>query len=129
MQKMKREIAAATLFLLMIAGAWWNLHAVDRLSQDILDVLELSQDAAEQGDLAAAEEAFARGLKRWLDADNYTHIFIRHAEIDSTSDAFYELQDQLLSQEADSLPAAYEKLRYHLTSIQEMEHLNLGSIL
>lgn len=126
---MKREIAAVVLLLLLFAGAWWNLSAVDTLTRDIMDALEHSQAATEQGDFYAAREAFDRGLKRWLDADNYTHIFIRHAEIDSTTDAFYELQDQLLSQEEDSLPAAYEKLRYHLTSIQEMEHLNLGSIL
>lgn len=126
---MKREMAAAILFLLLIAGAWWNLHAVDTLTQDILDCLEHSQQAMEQGDPAGAGAAFDQGLKRWLDADSYTHIFIRHPEIDSTTDAFYELQEQLFSQEEDCLPAAYDKLRYHLASIREMEHLKLGSIL
>jgi len=125
---MKRELCAGGLFLLLVATAWWNMRAVDTLTGDILRALEQSQQAAEQGDFSAAAESFAQGLARWLDADSYTHIFIRHPEIDSTTDAFYELQGELLAREEDSLPAAYTKLRYHLISIQEMEHLKLGSI-
>lgn len=125
---MKRELAAGALLLLLMAGAWWNIRAVDRLTGDILAGLDASQEAEEQGDHLAAQAALDKALNRWLEADSYTHIFIRHAEIDSTADAFYELQAQLLAGEGDS-NAAYDKLRYHLDSIQRMEHPSLGSIL
>lgn len=125
---MKRELAAGALLLLLMAGAWWNIHAVDTLTGDILAGLDASQAAEEQGDHLTAQAALAKALNRWLEADSYTHIFIRHAEIDSTADAFYELQAQLLAGEGDS-SAAYDKLRYHLDSIQRMEHPSLGSIL
>ena len=125
---MKRELAAGALLLLLMAGAWWNIRAVDTLTGDILAGLDISQAAEEQGDHLTAQAALAKALNRWLEADSYTHIFIRHAEIDATADAFYELQSQLLSGEGDS-SAAYNKLRYHLDSIQRMEHPSLGSIL
>lgn len=125
---MKRELAAGALLLLLMAGAWWNIHAVDTLTGDILAGLDISQAAEEQGDHLTAQAALDKALNRWLEADSYTHIFIRHAEIDSTADAFYELQAQLLAGEGDS-SAAFDKLRYHLDSIQRMEHPSLGSIL
>ena len=125
---MSRELAAGALLLLLMAGAWWNIHAVDALTGEILRELNASQAAAEQGDPPGAQAALDKALNRWLEADSYTHIFIRHAEIDATADAFYELQSQLLSGEGDS-SAAYNKLRYHLDSIQRMEHPSLGSIL
>ena len=125
---MSRELSAGALLLLLIAGAWWNIHAVDTLTQEIMNELDTSQAAEEQGRHLDAQAALDKALKRWLEADSYTHIFIRHAEIDSTADAFYELQGQLLAGEGDS-SAAYDKLRYHLDSIQRMEHPSLGSIL
>ena len=125
---MKRELAAGTLLALLIAGAWWNIRAVDRLTGDILAGLDTAQAAEARGQPEEAREALGKALKRWLEADRYTHIFIRHAEIDATADAFYELQSQLLSGEGDS-SAAYDKLRYHLESIRQMEHPSLGSIL
>ena len=90
--------------------------------------LDTAQAAEARGQPEEAREALDKALKRWLEADRYTHIFIRHAEIDATADAFYELQSQLLSGEGDS-SAAYDKLRYHLESIRQMEHPSLGSIL
>ena len=125
---MKRELAAGTLLALLIAGAWWNIRAVDRLTGEIMAGLDTAQAAEARGQSEEAREALDKALKRWLEADRYTHIFIRHAEIDATADAFYELQSQLLSGEGDS-SAAYDKLRYHLESIRQMEHPSLGSIL
>lgn len=125
---MNRELAAGVLLFLLIAGAWWNVCAVDRLTRDILAGLDASQYAEEQGNHPEARAALDKAMNRWLEADSYTHIFIRHAEIDSTADAFYELQSQLLSGEGDS-SAAYDKLRYHLESIRRMEHPSFGSVL
>ena len=125
---MSRELLAFLLILLLILGAWWNIRAVDSLSEDMLSQLELSEHAAEAGDAAQALAGLDMALERWLRADSYTHIFIRHSEIDSTADAFYELRELLLAGELDCCDAAYGKLRYHIISIQQMEHPALGSI-
>ena len=126
---MSREVLASLLLLLLIVGAWWNIRAVDSLSGYMLSSLEESEQAADKGDWTAALKAMDDALERWLKADSYTHIFIRHSEIDSTADAFYELREVLLAEELEGCDAAYGKLRYHIISIQEMEHPRLGSIL
>lgn len=126
---MKRELAAIAILVLLIAGSWLNLRYLDSLTETLEEKLLLSQNAAEIGNMDIAEEALTDALDIWLNADGYTHIFIRHSEIDTISDAFYELYDALLSGENDSLEAAYGKLIYHLDSVTEIEHLSLRSIL
>lgn len=126
---MKREYAAIIILVLLILGAWVNLRYMDSLTGRIEAKLELSQRAAELGNADIAEKALLDALDIWLGADGYTHIFIRHSEIDAISDSFYELYDTLLSSETDALVPAYAKLVYHLESVNDIEHLSLRSLL
>lgn len=124
-----REFAAIAILVLLIAGSWLNLYYLDSLTGTLEEKLLLSQNAAEIGNMDIAEKAVTDALDLWLNADGYTHIFIRHAEIDTISDAFFELYDTLLSGESSALDAAYGKLLYHLDSVAGIEHLSLRSIL
>ena len=126
---MKRELASAALLVLLIVGSAWNIHAINSLTEDICASLDASQAAMSHGDRKLAEDELERGLKMWLEADSYTHIFIRHSEIDSTTDAFYEALETLAGDDPGALSPSYAKLRYHLDSINGMEHISIGSIL
>ena len=105
---MKRELAAGLLLLALIGGAIYNIFYVGELVRDI-----------------SAEKA----LQKWLGAERYTHIFVRHSEIDATADAFYDLMQSLSGGEYDGIEQAYSKLLYHLSSIATMEQISLGSIM
>ena len=103
---------------------------------DLLHVLLTDQYAAykEYWALAAgsgerAEEYAEKALQKWLGAEQYTHIFVRHSEIDATADAFYDLMQSLSGGEYDGIEQAYSKLLYHLSSIATMEQISLGSIM
>ncbi len=124
----KREYVAIAVFLLLIALSVWNIESIDSLTGGIEISLSKSQSAAEKLDFGAANAYLDEGLSRWLAAEGYTHIFLRHPEIDSTADAFYELKAVLMQEDLTACAAAYGKLRYHLDSITGMEHLSLGSI-
>lgn len=126
---MRREYTAMIILTLLMLGAWLNLRHMDSLTERIEAKLELSQKAAEQGSMDISEKALLDALDMWLGADGYTHIFIRHSEIDAISDSFYELYDVLLRGETDALAPAYEKLIYHLESVNDIEHLSLRSLL
>lgn len=126
---MRRECTAMIILTLLMLGAWLNLRHMDSLTERIEAKLELSQKAAEQGSMDISEKALLDALDMWLGADGYTHIFIRHSEIDAISDSFYDLYDALLSGETDALAPAYEKLIYHLESVNDIEHLSLRSLL
>lgn len=120
---------AASLTAALILGACWNLRRIDTLNSDMQRCLDLSEQALGRGDEDRAEAALKESLSLWLEAESYTHIFIRHAEIDGATDAFYEAQEQLADGNGPEALAAMDKLRYHLDSLCRMEHLSLGSIM
>ena len=127
---MKREIWAAMLLAILFAGSLWNIRAIDRLTDKIGQYLDRSEQAIASGDTASAEKELQTALDIWLKSDSYTHIFIRHPEIDGTADAFYEaLQALMEGEDEKEISAQYDKLRYHLESISRMEHLSFGSIM
>ena len=126
---MKKEVIAGAVLALLIALSAWNIYSIDALTDSIGDSLRMSQALADIGDFDSAKTELDKGLRLWLNADGYTHIFLRHPEIDSTADAFYDLQQVLMQEDITACAAAYSKLKYHLASIDPMEHLSLGSIL
>lgn len=126
---MKKEIFAAALLAVLFTASVFNIWYFDRLCSGIEAEILVSAQAMEKSDENAAREHLDQALTMWLAADSYTHIFIRHPEIDSTADAFYELAGELSGESTDSCRAAYEKLLYHMESIRTMEHLRFGSIM
>ena len=125
---MGREILALLLIALLIAVAGLNIMAADTLTQNIGLCLDEAELASASGRQSEAQAALDAALKIWLNAKSYSHIFIRHQEIDSCTDAFYELKDAILSDSTENCAALFAKLRYHVQSIAEMEKLRLGNI-
>ena len=125
---MKREFAAAAVLILLLAGSWWNLRYLRDFTGGLGETLELSRAYCEAGQFELAEQELEKAAQAWLGADGYTHIFIRHSEIDSTTDAFFELMSDVRSGDAQSASGAYEKLAAHLDSLYTMERVTLGSI-
>lgn len=126
---MKREILAGAFLAALFVLSLWNIRRIDVLTDTVGQHLELSEQAVSGGDLTLAEAELERALSLWSEAEGYTRIFIRHTEIDSTYDAFYQLAEGLYGENTDELKAKFSLLRYHLNSIATMEHLSLGSIL
>ena len=125
---MKRELAALVLLLVLFWGAMANVQHIDTLTDDIRQDVLLSAQAAARGDYPEAENHLRHGQERFVGAALYTQVFIRHAEIDSCMDAFFDCAAALRSQEGKAAEAACEKLLYHLRCIDEMEHPLPGSI-
>ncbi len=125
---MSRELTAGILLALLVLGAALNIRAADRLTEGISRSIDMAEQAAQAGDTQQAARWMDDALGRWLDAEGYTHIFIRHSEIDGTSDAFYDAVEELSDGDDEALSAAFDKLRYHIDSISRMEHVSLGSI-
>ena len=124
-----REILALVLIILLVFASVWNINSVEKLSQDIQSHLNSAKEAIVSENPDAAYEAIDKALSRWLNAEKYTHIFIRHPEIDSCSDVFYDLKEAIFSSEATEIQAIISKLCYHLNSIADMEKVRIGSIL
>ncbi|MBR3475450.1 MAG: DUF4363 family protein [Oscillospiraceae bacterium] len=124
---MRRELCAGALLLLLIAGAVWNLHIADRLTERVSDSLGRAEQAARREDYDGALQALEEALELWDGAKTYTQMFFRQPDLDGLQDAFSDL-GQLLRQEDPAWPAALDLLRYHLDMVDRMEHLSLGTI-
>ena len=125
---MKRELAAAALLFLLILTAGWNIRQADFLTDQIGLSLERSERAARRGDFDHARAAADGALALWRDARSYTSVFLRHPDLDAVADAFYDLRQLLLQQDSEALDAGYSRLRYHLETLDWMEHLSLGTL-
>ncbi|HHU05694.1 MAG TPA: DUF4363 family protein [Clostridiales bacterium] len=125
---MKKEIITGIIFLLIFALTLVNTHILEKLTSELLDLIEQSRSYAEKGDWENAINKALEAEQRWNKADPYTHIVVRHSEIDSTTDAFYELLKALYSEEIGNAKGAYMAVTAHLVSIQGMDKVTLGSI-
>jgi len=125
---MKREYWAVILLGIIIVGSVINIRQTDRLCSNILSLSEEAYSLCRSGQYDGASELLSRALTSWLESDGYTHIFIRHSEIDYTADAMFEAITSICSKDTEEIRSALEKLRYHIISIDQMEHISLGSI-
>ena len=125
---MKKEIIAITVLVVLFAAVFLNTFYIDSLMYALADTAENAAESVQQGNFDYAETLLRQAINKWNISDGYTHIFIRHSEIDSTSDAFYEMLGFILSEDSGGTAASHEKLRAHLLSIAGMEHITIGSI-
>lgn len=125
---MKKELCALGIILALIVGAAVNIFHVHALGQALTAQVTAAQSCCRREDYESAEDALRKGLDLWLSADGYTHIFIRHGEIDGTSDAFYEALAAISEQDGDGAVNACEKLQYHIDSIVSMECVTPKSV-
>ncbi len=125
---MKKAAAAGALLALLFLAAGWNIRYVDALTGEMLARVEQSRSFCREQNLSAARAALGDAMSYWQDRETYTHIFIRHAELDGVSDAFYDVLAELESGEADAAEAAYGRLEAHLRCIDDTEQVTLGSV-
>ena len=125
---MRKMIFASVLLALILAATLLNLWYLNRFIGELQDTLDESRKRAEAGDFSGAEEKLWKAIDRWKGAEDYTHIFIRHSELDSASDAFYDLLRDLHARDEARAMGSYEKVKAHLHSMNNIERVRLGSV-
>lgn len=125
---MKKETVAAILLLLLFAGTIVNINVNDRLIAELDNTVTAAYTAARNGDWDSAKEGVEAACRRWESLDDYTHIFIRHSEIGTTTDALYSMLSSVCAEDIGDLRGSYGLLHAQLRSLAEMEHISIGSI-
>ena len=126
---MKKELFAALLLTALIGAAAFNLKCINMLTVQVVSELELSEQQLEAGDYGSAVGHLDAAYRLWENSYGYSHILIRHSEIDTSADCFFDLREMLLKKDSAGAKAAFMKLRYHLECIAHMERPTPGSIL
>jgi hypothetical protein len=125
---LKKEIVAAIILTVILTGTLINTWALENMTQELTDLADDAEYCAEAGNWDGAIEKALEAQTKWNNADGYTHIVVRHAEIDSTTDAFYDFMKALYSEEPGNAKGAHMLLIAHLESIAGMEKIKFGSI-
>lgn len=125
---MKKEIVAFALLFLILAGNIWNLRKLNTLTDGIIGLVEEAYASAESGRWQQAEDRAGKAERLWMDAGGYTHIFIRHTDIDALTAAFCDYRGALAGRDEGDILAAYLRLKTGLRSLLAMERLSAGSV-
>lgn len=126
---MKKEWVALVLMISILAGNLWNLHHMDTLSASLIRLTEEAYSAAVAEDWPSAAAAAENARLLWSSEEYYTHVFIRHPEIDSLTDEFCDLQGAVESRDSGEILGAYLSVSSRIVSILKMERPSVGSIL
>ena len=125
---MKKELIAAVLLAVIFAGVMLNIRASERIVSSLMSEVDAAYAQLKGGDNESAVKTIDGAIEHWLTLDGYTHIFIRHSEINSTTEAFFQFRSDIGSGDADAADGSYGLLSETLRSIMTMEQISLGSI-
>lgn len=125
---MKKELIAAVLLAVIFAGVMLNIRASEKIVSSLMGEVDAAYAQLKSGDSESAAETLDKAIEHWLTLDGYTHIFIRHSEINSTTEAFFQFRSDIGSGDADAVDGSYGLLSETLRSIMTMEQISLGSI-
>lgn len=125
---MKKELLAAFILAALTGLAAWNLNHVKELTDSLSSLMCHSYELAFDGFWAQADALAQQGADIWNSSEGYTHIFIRHSEVDLTTDAFGDYLAELYRRDIGGAAGALQKLTAHLESIYEMERITLKSV-
>jgi len=125
---MKREIIAAALLLSLLGLSIFNVHYMGKKTAILADEIDKAQTLFMDGDTVGAATCIENSLQGWLGWESYSHIMLRHSEIDSLTDAYYALLDEV--QSGNEVPeAAFGALTEKLRDIVGKEGMSVGALL
>ena len=125
---MKKELFALLAILLLIIGSIGNVRHLIKTTNDISNHIYYSGLYCSLDDYTAANTEMNKALDIWESEENYTHVFIRHSEIDTISDVLYDTLSAINNREKYDAEFLLQKLQHHLDTLVKMERISIGSI-
>lgn len=125
---MKKEIATAVILALVFIGVLVNIKVAGNIILSLEEDVTAAYESAEKGDFDRAKPQLDAAVEHWMSLDGYTHIFIRHSEINSTTEAYFQLKSDIYAEDMGAVEGSYGLLMATLDSLMTMEQLSLGSI-
>lgn len=125
---MKKEIVAAVILVALFIGVLVNIKVSGDIILSLEDDVIAAYESAQSGDFDSAKPQLDAAIEHWMSLDGYTHIFMRHSEINSTTEAYFQLKSDIYAEDIGAIEGSYGLLMADLDSLMTMEQLSLGSI-
>ena len=125
---MKKEIAAAIILIALFAGVMLNIKVSGNIILSLEDDVTAAYESARNGDFDRAKPQLDAAIEHWMSLDGYTHIFMRHSDINSTTEAYFQLKSDIYAEDIGAAEGSYSLLMADLDSLMTMEQISFGSI-
>lgn len=125
---MKKELLAGIAFVLLLVGSAINIHYLNGLTDTLYTKLDEVSQLCNDAEYDIAQDTLSEALDTWLARDNYTYVFIRHSEVDATTDAFYDALVAISNENRTEIQYTLAMLKKHLSSILDMECVTIRSV-
>ena len=125
---MKKEIIITCVLVLLFTAAVINIHFINKLTDNVTDLIDESVKYAAEEDWAKAEKKAEEAADLWTNSDTFTHIVLRHPEIEAATDAIYGFVEEIYAKESGAAEGAAKAVTARLKSISSIEQIKLGSI-
>jgi len=125
---MKKELAAIFVLVLVFATSLINIHFLNRLTSDIASLVEQADTFIREENWERAGDRAQKAFDRWENSDSYTHIVLRHSEIESVSVALGDLIKEIYAENAGAARGAARSAAERVRSVSSVERLRLNNI-
>lgn len=125
---MKKEMIIGCFLIVLLAAALINIHFLNSLTDTVTQLIEESEKSAEQRDWEKAEKKAEDAANLWSNSETYTHLVLRHSEVESATDAIYAYMQQVYAKEGGSAKGAARAAISRMKSISSIEQIKFGSI-
>lgn len=125
---MKKEIIIGCFLVVLFAAALVNNHYLNKLTENVTDLIEEAEKYALEDNWGQAEKKAEEASDLWSKSETYTHLVLRHPEVESASDAIYGLLEQVYAKEPGALRGAAQAAISRMKSISSIEKIKFGSI-
>jgi hypothetical protein len=125
---MKKEFFAVGLLLFLFTAAIINLLYLRRFTDKLLGLADEAYRCAAVGEWEEAKKKAEEAEKIWSGLAGYTHVLIRHGEVDRASEAFCAMLGELYKKDGGGAKGAYICLKKHIEGIYGMEKLSLKTV-
>jgi hypothetical protein len=125
---MKKELAIAALLIAMIAASALNIRALNRLTESVAVTADSALLCAESGDWDGARRLAQSAADEWDKSERYTHVVLRHSEIQAVDDAISELVTQTYCEDRGGTLGAARALSICVRRVAAIERVRPGSV-
>jgi hypothetical protein len=123
-----KEIFVGCFLILMLTAAVVNIRCLTRLTGRVTELIEEAERLASRENWSGAAEKAEEATRYWENSDTYTHLVLRHSELESATDAIYDFLEQVYAREKGGAKGAAEAAKARLKSICSIEKIRLGSV-
>lgn len=125
---MRKEVLAGVVLALMMAAAVLNVRALDSLTEEIVGYIALAEASAADGEWENAEKHVSAAIEVWTSRATYTHIVLRHTDIEAADEQLYSLLKDVYMQDKAAVKGSALEATERINSILSIERIKIGSV-